>query len=149
MQLSPVQIAQAAQAAGFSGDALTTVVAIALQESDGVTDARNVNGDGSVDRGLLQWNSVYWPQVTDQCADDPACALQTAYRVTRGGADFSPWQLDFTAGRVADQWARAQAAVAQLGHSAPNTPAPAAPAARASAVPILIGLGLFALALLG
>lgn len=100
LTLNPLQIAQYAYAAGFRGQGLITVIQIALQESGGLTNARNVNTDGSVDRGLLQWNNHYWSNVSTSCADDPLCALQTAYQVTNGGKDFSPWNLDFTTGRL-------------------------------------------------
>jgi len=113
--LTPLQIAQYAQAAGFTGNGLLTAVEIALQESGGDTSARNVNTDGSIDRGLLQWNNFYHPEISDSCADDPACAMRAAYQATSGGIDWSAWSLDLTTGRAAAHQAVAQAAIAQLG----------------------------------
>lgn len=75
--------------AGFRGSALNTIVAIAMAESGGRTDARNTNTDGSVDRGVLQFNSRWHPEVKHP--DNPALAFKNAYRVTNQGRDFSAW----------------------------------------------------------
>ena len=37
--------------------------------------ALNSNKDGSINRGIAQWNSKYWPQITDNMAYDPEIAL--------------------------------------------------------------------------
>jgi hypothetical protein len=55
--LTPAQIAQWAVQAGFSGQDLTTAVAVALAESSGRIDATNTNIDGSIDYGVWQINS--------------------------------------------------------------------------------------------
>jgi len=54
-----MRVAELAESAGFVGDDLVVAVAVAFAESDGVVDAVNVNGNGSVDRGLWQINSVH------------------------------------------------------------------------------------------
>lgn len=77
--------------AGFNGQALATVVAIAQAESNLNPSATNVNRDGSIDRGLLQINNVYHAEVTDACAYDPACAMTAAFRISRRGTDFTAW----------------------------------------------------------
>ena len=45
----------------------------------------------SIDRGHLMFNSVYHPEVSDACADDPACAAREAFRVSHRGSDFGAW----------------------------------------------------------
>jgi hypothetical protein len=77
--------------AGFRGAGQTTVVAIAMAESGLDPAAINTNTDGSVDRGILQINSRWHPEVTDACAFDPACAFRAAFAISHQGADFSPW----------------------------------------------------------
>lgn len=84
-------IRQVAQAAGFTGTALDTAVAIAMAESGGNAQAVNVNTNGSRDRGLWQINNQAWPNVSDACAFDPLCAAKAAYRISQDGTDFSPW----------------------------------------------------------
>ncbi len=102
--MSTLTVAQArsdAAAAGFTGAALDTIVAIAQAESSLVTDARNVNADShtfpdghtgpSTDRGILQINDWWWPQVTSAMADDPAVAFQWGWTISQSGTDFSAW----------------------------------------------------------
>jgi hypothetical protein len=92
-RLSVDQARQYASAAGFTGDALAMIVAIAQAESGLRTDARNRNTDRfhSVDRGILQINSHWHPEVSDACADDPACAFQAGFRISERGRSFHPW----------------------------------------------------------
>ncbi len=85
------QAIDAAKAAGFSGLSLVTVIAIARAESGLNPNAQNTNTDGSLDRGILQFNSRWHPEVTDSCAYNVNCAFQAAYRVSNQGRDFSPW----------------------------------------------------------
>src|SRR5437660_9237611 len=89
--LSTVQARQYAASAGFSGNAVNIIVAIAQAESGLRTDARNTNNDGSVDRGILQINSRWHPEVSNGCADDPACAFREGYRISNRGTNFTPW----------------------------------------------------------
>lgn len=89
--LSPREIAGFAAGAGFKGVGLVRAVAVALAESGGKTNARNVNGDGTVDRGLMQFNSKWHPEVSDAEADNPAAAMKAAYRVSNHGKDWSQW----------------------------------------------------------
>ncbi len=93
------QASQYAQKAGFSGTGLDTILAIAMAESGLRTDATNTAGNTppSTDRGILQFNSYWHPEVTDSCAFDPACAFQHAFNVSSGGTNFSPWST-FTNG---------------------------------------------------
>lgn len=77
--------------AGFRRQEQTTITAIALAESGGNPTARNTNVDGSVDRGLMQINNVWHPEVSDAQADDPLSAMFAAWRISARGTDFSPW----------------------------------------------------------
>jgi hypothetical protein len=85
------QLVQLAQANGFSGASAYIIAAVAMAESGGNTQASNVNTDGSIDRGLLQINNVYHPEVSDSCAGDATCSMQQAYRISNYGSNFSPW----------------------------------------------------------
>lgn len=91
VRLTPAQIAQYARQAGFTGDALTTIVAIALAESSGETAARNPNGEES--RGLTQINVA--PNANPRYAGydlyDPLVNMQVAYEMSAGGRNFRPW----------------------------------------------------------
>jgi hypothetical protein len=57
--LTPAQIAQWAVQAGFKGNDLAVAVAIAMAESSGHIDAKNINIDGSTDLGIWQINTVH------------------------------------------------------------------------------------------
>lgn len=88
-----------AQAAGFSGQALITVVAIALAESGLDTLATNTAGNTppSEDRGILQINNYWHAEVSDACAFDPVCAFVEGYRISTQGTNFTPWST-YTSG---------------------------------------------------
>ena len=97
MALSVSQAAGYARAAGFSGDSLVTILAIAMAESGLEPGAQGWNGptsgcpSGSVDRGLLQINSCYWPQFSDAQCYDPAGAFRAGWTISRGGTQFGDW----------------------------------------------------------
>lgn len=74
-----------------AGKNAAIVVGIILAESGGNPLARNVNKDGSVDRGLFQINNAAHPDVSDACAYSPLCAWAAARRISKGWTDFSPW----------------------------------------------------------
>lgn len=85
---------------GFKGEALEAIVAIALRESGGVSNAyrdASKNPNGGNDRGLLQWNDKWNPDVSDADAYDPYKAMLIAYgKVERAGgqaglAGFGYW----------------------------------------------------------
>lgn len=85
---------------------------IMMAESGGKTDARcyNYDKDGKascsptplpagtpgtqrgIDRGLWQWNSVAWPDISDMAADEPETATDIAYRVSKGFTTWGPWR---------------------------------------------------------
>lgn len=90
--LTPGQIANWAQQAGFSGPDLTTAIAVALAESGGNTDAVNHNSNGSTDYGVWQINSVHadlfnkYPQWWSVENADMAYEIYKA-----AGNKFTPW----------------------------------------------------------
>jgi hypothetical protein len=67
--------------------------AIALAESGGSADAKNVNTDGSIDRGLWQINSVHGGQSTF----DPIANVKAAINISNNGKSWSPW-VTYTTG---------------------------------------------------
>jgi hypothetical protein len=81
----------AAKDAGFSDKAINTIVAIAMAESCLNNNAQHINSDGSIDRGILQINNKWHPEVSDSCAYNEACAFQAAYAISKGGTDYSQW----------------------------------------------------------
>lgn len=82
---------QYASQAGFIGNSLDTIVAIAQAESSLNTSAQHTNSDGSIDRGILQINSRYHSEVSDSCAYDATCAFGQGYRISNKGTNFHPW----------------------------------------------------------
>jgi hypothetical protein len=111
--LSAAQIANVAYRAGFRGDGLVNAVAVALAESSGDTTAKHTNSDGSVDRGLWQFNSRWHPEVSAAAATNPDSAAAAAFRVSKGGTDWHEWATWPVA--AAAQSGRARLAVAQVG----------------------------------
>jgi len=99
--MATISVAQAqsyAQAAGFSGNSLNIIVGIAQAESGLDTSARGTNTDGSLDRGILQINNRWHPEVSDSCAYNPACAFQQGYRISNKGTNFNAWAT-YTSGK--------------------------------------------------
>lgn len=95
--LSPAQIEAAAYQAGFRGDALRWITAIALAESGGNTSAYNPEsaagtapGRGSV--GLTQIYLTAHPEFNQGSLQDPVYNLKAAYKVyAEAGNRFTPW----------------------------------------------------------
>lgn len=91
-RLSRDQVVGYARAAGFNGNGLDVIVAIAEAESGFVTNARNsVGNSAGIDRGILQINSYYHAEVSDAECDDPAAAFRHGYRIASRGTNFTPW----------------------------------------------------------
>jgi lysozyme-like protein len=82
------QLLGLAQQAGFQGDKSHTITAIALAESRGDPNAININSNNTIDRGLLQINSVHGFGAS---SFDPQTAFQQAFDISKGGTNFSPW----------------------------------------------------------
>lgn len=91
--LTPLQVAQYASQAGFSGLALINAVAIAMAESGGNTTAinRGTPGNPENSQGLWQINLDAHPQYNGTQILDPLANAQAAYAISNGGSDFSPW----------------------------------------------------------
>lgn len=118
-QLSDIAIAGYARSAGFNGTGLTMAIAVALAESGGDPNAQgqNRNGQGvvtSVDRGLWQINSVYHPEVSDQCAYNPGCAAGAAFNISQRGLNWRPWST-FINGSYKQYMSRASVAASGTG----------------------------------
>ena len=91
--LTILQAYQQCLKVGFSPASAVIMVAIMVRESGLYSHATNTIGNTppSTDRGIAQWNSYYWPQITDACAFNTECAIQKAFQFSGGGTDFSPW----------------------------------------------------------
>lgn len=127
MNLSSSQLASYAQSAGFTGAGLAIIVAIALAESGGNPAIRG--GQDPRDRGVLQINSYWHPEVSDACAFDPACAFKAAFSISSNGTNFSQWTT-FTNGAYKSHLSAASTATP----AAPGTGlGPAAATANAAA----------------
>jgi Lysozyme like domain len=81
-----------ATAAGFTGAARDTIVAIAGAESGYNTQAHNPNDPYGGSWGILQINGAHFASgtTTQQCALDPACAFKYAYGLYQAQG-FKPW----------------------------------------------------------
>lgn len=95
---SPISMEQAARYAlnaGFSrsNDQAATIVAIAWAESSGNPSAClfNAGSSPSWDRGIVQINSRWHPEVTDYNAFSSSQAFVEAYRISSQGTNFGPW----------------------------------------------------------
>ena len=93
---SPIDFCADCYAAGFRvGKGLATILAIAGAETAGTYDPKITNTAGnsppSTDRGIVQINSYWHPEVSDACAFDPKCAAVQAFRISNQGSSFTPW----------------------------------------------------------
>lgn len=114
--LSTEDIARAYQSAGFSGEALVTMVAISLGESGGNPRAQNLNASED-SRGLSQINTYAHPQYNKEQLYDPYYNAQAAYEVSGGGENFGPWTV-YSKGMYEQYLDEARAAVAAIGGGA-------------------------------
>ncbi len=98
--LSDTAIAAYARQAGFTGDNLTTIVAVILAESGGdpdeVGDESLVNATYGPSIGLAQVRSLRAELGTGRPRDaarltDPAFNLRSAWSISSGGTNFRPW----------------------------------------------------------
>lgn len=112
--------ARAAQAAGFSGPALITAIAVAGAESDfGANPGPSPTGD----YGDWQINHQAHPQYdTGRLLSDPLYNAQAAYAVSGGGTNWNPWTT-YTSGAYQAYLPAAQAAVSDLATAAANVAA--------------------------
>lgn len=135
--LSGVQVASAARAAGFTGDALVTAVTVARAESGWRPDASHVNSNGSTDHGLWQINSVHASLLAAGDWRDPVANARMAYAVSSGGANWTPWTV-FNSGGYRQYLSDAQAAVAALDGQPPIVQVAYNPAAGCDGQPQIV-----------
>lgn len=94
--LTPAQISQYAQGAGFRGQGLNTAIAVALAESGGNTLAYNPETAagtpvGSGSRGLWQIYGKAHPQYNSDAAYEPTNNARAAFAISGSGTNFQPW----------------------------------------------------------
>ncbi len=85
--------------AGGNPQAADVAAATALAESGGRSDASNGNGNGSIDRGLWQINSVHGAQSTF----DPMANARAAIAISNNGTNWRPWCTAYTDGACGTQ----------------------------------------------
>ena len=103
MALSNTQLAQVFYQAGFRGQGLEYMVAIAGRESGGDPAARRTDNPGGPsagtgDFGLTQVNYSQWPKVKQALGLsninqllDPVINAKAAFLLSRSGTNFQPW----------------------------------------------------------
>jgi hypothetical protein len=89
--INPSEARAYALSAGFVDENVDTIVAIAQAESDLMPLRQGINTDGSLDRGILQINSHWHAEVTEEQAYNPTQSFVQAFRISGGGADFNAW----------------------------------------------------------
>lgn len=95
--LSPQQIYNYAIHSGFSPDAARTMTAIALHESGGGNPYQyNADDPHGGSFGLTQINGAH--PGARSAMGNPQTAMDLAYQISHGGADFTPWG-SYTNGR--------------------------------------------------
>lgn len=121
--LSPAQIAQYAYSAGFRGSSLVTAIAVALAESSGKVNALGdqtlTDSKWGYSIGLWQVRSLRGQYGTGAVRDatklrNPAFNAASAFRISSGGSNFSPWTA-YTSGAYKKYLSAAQAAAANFG----------------------------------
>lgn len=96
-KLSASQIAGYASAAGFTGDALNTAVAIALAESSGNPSAYNPETAAGTPQGIGSYGlwQIYLykhPEFANLNLNDPQTNANAAYQIySNNGSNFSAW----------------------------------------------------------
>lgn len=67
--------------------------AICMAESGGNPNATDYNSDGSVDRGLMQVNSIHADLVSGNLTAlfDPSINIKVAYTLSHGGTNWTAW----------------------------------------------------------
>jgi len=111
------QAARNALNAGFSraNDRAATMVAIAWAESSGNPSAClfNPGSSPSWDRGIVQINSRWHPEVADYNAFSSSQAFVEAYRISSQGTNFGAWYA-YTGGAYKSYLSAAKNAVSKV-----------------------------------
>lgn len=97
-QIAYIALAEILNDAGFpGGTSQADGLAIITAESGRDPNAKHVNTDGSIDRGIWQINDKAHPDVSDATAYDPILSTKAALSISKGGTDYGPWST-FTNG---------------------------------------------------
>ena len=124
--MSAIDVARVYAQAGFTGDALVTMVAIARGESGWNPGAQGdttiTNGTWGPSIGLSQIRSLNSQRGTGGWRDperlsDPLFNARAAYAISNGGTNFTPWTV-YTADLYQQYVTEAKAAVTALGAGA-------------------------------
>lgn len=92
IRLTDEQIARLNYEAGFTGQNLVTITRIVIGESNGCVKLVSCpNDNGSVDRGLYQFNSSAFKNISDAEALDPKRSSIHAYNTFKS-MGFNPWR---------------------------------------------------------
>lgn len=125
-KMSAIDVAKVYAQAGFTGDALVTMVAIARGESGFIAGAQGdttiTNGTWGPSIGLSQIRSLNSQRGTGGWRDperlsDPLFNARAAYAISNGGTNFTPWTV-YTADLYQQYVTEAKAAVTALGAGA-------------------------------
>lgn len=94
-QLTADQLNGVLQRAGFQGESLRIAWAIVMRESNGQPGLVGpVNGNGTRDYGMFQFNDVHRGSWLDfDRVFDAQYSAEAAFRMSKGGTDFSAWAL--------------------------------------------------------
>ena len=93
--LSLTELVSVLERAGFEGEGLRTAWAVAMRESHGRPGALSpANSNGTRDHGLFQLNDIHLGRSIDASqVYDAASNAAAAYRMSKGGTDWSSWGL--------------------------------------------------------
>ena len=96
--LSPRELVNVLEKAGFKGEGLRTAWAVAMRESHGRPGALSPqNSNGTRDHGLFQLNDIHLGRSIDASqVYDAAANAAAAYRMTKHGTDWSAWGIGHT-----------------------------------------------------
>jgi Lysozyme like domain len=90
--LTSDQVATLMKNAGFPDSSIPTGVAIAEAESSWQTGNCNPNDPNGGSFGLWQINGIHFLNGTSmQCAFDPQCSTNYAFKLSNGGTDWGAW----------------------------------------------------------
>lgn len=91
--VNPLKILRIAENAGFTRGEAIVATAIAISESDLDTNKKNINANGSIDRGLWQINNRFWSNISNKCAFDPSCNAGAAYDIYKKHGGWRNWTM--------------------------------------------------------
>lgn len=90
-RMSLSELRAAAERAGFQGDPANIIAATAMAESGGNPHAANEKGEHSY--GVTQINADAHGPVAREALGNPDRAMELAYKISKGGTDFTPWTM--------------------------------------------------------